>query len=106
MQAIVRVGVGVVICRAGKVLLGKRTGSHGADTWALPGGHIEYGESPVDTIQREVAEETGLEVRNIKKLNFTNDIFAEEQKHYITLFYTAESHSGEPQLLEPQKCKE
>ena len=35
------VGVGVLIIRNGKILLIKRTGSHGAGTWSPPGGHID-----------------------------------------------------------------
>ncbi|MEO7108781.1 MAG: NUDIX domain-containing protein [Rhodoferax sp.] len=38
------VGIGVIIVRHGLVLLGQRIGSHGAGTWALPGGHLEFGD--------------------------------------------------------------
>ncbi len=38
------IGVGVIIKNDGKILLGKRIGSHGAGTWGLPGGHLEPGE--------------------------------------------------------------
>lgn len=56
-----RVGVGVfVINEKGHILLGKRTGSHGAGTLALPGGHLELHESFFDCAAREVYEETGL----------------------------------------------
>ena len=40
-----RVGVGVIVQRDGRILLGKRLGAHGEGTWALPGGHLEFGES-------------------------------------------------------------
>ncbi len=56
-----RVGVAVfVINEKGHVLVGKRTGSHGAGTLALPGGHLELHESFFDCAAREVLEETGL----------------------------------------------
>ncbi len=54
------VGVGVIVIRNGGILLGKRIGSHGAGTWALPGGHLEYAERIEDCAAREVLEETGL----------------------------------------------
>ncbi|SPO26321.1 uncharacterized protein UTRI_03910 [Ustilago trichophora] len=56
-----RVGVAVyVINEKGHVLVGKRTGSHGAGTLALPGGHLELHESFYECAAREVFEETGL----------------------------------------------
>lgn len=54
----------------------------------LPGGHLEVGESPEACAVREVAEETGLVVReeDVRFVTATNDIFAREGKHYVTLF--------------------
>ena len=101
----VLVGVGVVIRRDGKVLLGKRKGSHGASTWGLPGGHLEAGEAVEDCARRETAEETGLQIVRTVNAGFTNDIFAAENKHYVTLFVEADDPGGSPQLLEPDKCE-
>lgn len=101
-----RVGVGVIICRAGKVLLGKRIGSHGAETWSFPGGHLEFGESIEECARRETLEETNLPIQNIRKGPFTNDIFSSEEKHYITLFVIADALEGDAQLMEPNKCLE
>jgi 8-oxo-dGTP diphosphatase len=83
-----KVGVGAIIHdTAGNVVMGERAGSHGAGTLQLPGGHLEHGESFADTAAREVLEETGLEVGNVKFLTATNDIF-EEGGHYVTVFVT------------------
>ncbi|GLA65612.1 hypothetical protein AtubIFM54640_007797 [Aspergillus tubingensis] len=82
-----RVGVGVfVINPKGQIVLGQRKSSHGAGTWALPGGHLEFNESFEDCAAREVLEETGLKVRDIQFLTATNDIMKEEEKHYVTVF--------------------
>ncbi|MCG6892867.1 MAG: NUDIX hydrolase [Desulfobacteraceae bacterium] len=100
----VKVGVGVFIVREGSVLLGKRHGSHGAHTWALPGGHLQFGESIQRCAQREVLEETGIVVDSVRNVAFTNDVFTDEHLHYVTLFVMAEKWSGQPAVLEPAKC--
>jgi len=60
------IGIGVIIIRAGKILLGKRRNTHGAGSWCCPGGHLEYGESFESCARLEVKEETGLEIENIR----------------------------------------
>lgn len=99
-----RIGVGVLIFREGKLLLGRRKGSHGAESWAAPGGHLEFGESIEQCARREVLEETGLRLEDLSYGTFTNDIFPAEHKHYVTLFIVAHHAVGEPLLCEPDKC--
>jgi len=98
------VGVGVIILRNGRVLLGERIGSHGSGTWALPGGHLEFGETVEQCAVREAMEETGLELQDVKAGPYSSDLFASEQKHYVTLFVVSSSSEGEPETLEPTKC--
>ena len=100
------VGVGVLVVRDGQVLLGQRKGSHGAGTWALPGGHLEFGETVAQCALREVLEETGLDISTVTPGPYTSDVFHAEGKHYVTLFVTAHSAAGEPALCEPDKCSE
>lgn len=50
----------------GKILIGKRKGSHGVGRYALPGGHLEAGESWRDCCLRELEEETGIGERDLK----------------------------------------
>ena len=54
------VGVGVIIRNGDHLLLMKRQNSHGDGTWSMPGGHLEYGESPQECAIREAEEEVGL----------------------------------------------
>lgn len=102
---IVRVGVAVIVVRDGKVLLGKRKGSHGAGTWAFPGGHLEFGETIEQAIKRELLEETGMTTEEVVLGPYTNDFMPEEDKHYITLFTIAKNSLGEPAVKEPHKCE-
>jgi 8-oxo-dGTP diphosphatase len=101
-----KVGVGVFVKKEGKILVGKRKGAHGAGTWALPGGHLDPGESFETCCKREVLEETGLIINNVLPVVFTNDIFHDEGLHYVTLFLKGDYHFGEPIVAEPRHCEE
>ncbi len=99
------VGLAVIIMRDGTVLMGKRRGNHGGGTWSLPGGHLEYGETPEQGALREISEECGVCVKNLRRGPYTNDIHVHEGKHGITLFLLADYAGGEAQILEPEKCE-
>lgn len=100
-----QLGVGVIIIREGKVLLGKRKGALGSGTWSFPGGHLEWNESVEDCARREVAEETGLtNLTNFSFGPYTRDVFTKENRQYITLFVIAYSTAGEPRTMEPDRC--
>lgn len=101
-----RVGVGVLVLNnQNKILLGKRKNAHGEGEWAPPGGHLEFGETPIECALRELEEETGLKLLKPKELIFTNDIFHDDNKHYITIFVQGIAH-GNLKLLEPHKCEQ
>jgi 8-oxo-dGTP diphosphatase len=101
----VGVGVGVLVIQDGLVLLGRRRGSHGAGTWSAPGGRLEFGEDIEDCAVRELQEETGLTASAIELGPYTNDVFAEAQEHYVTVFVVARGIEGTPRNLEPEKCE-
>jgi 8-oxo-dGTP diphosphatase len=98
------VGVAVIVIKDNKVLLGKRKNTHGAGTWAFPGGHLEFNESIEACARREVFEETGIRIKNLHRGPYTNDVFHDDDKHYVTLFVIADYDYGEPVVKEPQKC--
>jgi len=109
----VRVGVGAFIFASSyesadnpRFLIGKRKNAHGAGTYALPGGHMKFGESPEECAAREVMEETGLKVSGVRSLTWTNDYMPADNLHYITLFTVCvrDNDDDEPQVLEPDKC--
>lgn len=97
------IGIGVIVIKNNKVLLGKRKNSHGEGTWCFPGGHLEFNEEIEECGKREVLEETGIKIKNIKLGPFTNDIFKKEGKHYVTLFLISDYDSGKVRVMEPDK---
>jgi 8-oxo-dGTP diphosphatase len=99
-----KVGIGIMILKNGKVLLGKRKGSHGAGEYAFPGGHLEYMEFFKDCAVRETHEESGLEIENIR-FQYLANIKKYAPKHYVHIGLTADWKSGEPKVLEPEKCE-
>jgi len=103
-ENVAKVGVGLFILKDGKVLLGKRKNAHGSDQYAGPGGHLEYGETAEQTALREIAEECGIKVKNLKML-CVSDLLTYFPKHYVDIGFSAEWESGEPEVLEPEKCE-
>jgi len=98
-----KIGMGVMIKKGGKILIGKRKNSHGDGTWAFPGGHLENGESFSECLKREIKEECAIDVKNLRFQCVANII--KYGKHYVLIGYVADWKKGEPKLMEPDKCE-
>lgn len=103
----VSVGVGVIILRNdGKVLIGKRKGDF-VPEYSVPGGSLEVGETFEEGAIREVLEETGLRINDPKVISISNNLetYKKTGKHYISVNLLAESFTGEPKVMEKDKCE-
>jgi len=98
-------GVGVLVARDGRVLLGRRLSQHGRGTWSFPGGKPEHGETTVACALRELHEETGLAARAATPIGETLDGF-DSRAVFRTTFVRVDDADGEPRALEPQKTVE
>lgn len=68
------------------------------DGWGgitFPGGHIEPGESVHASVMREVKEETGLEVTNIKYCGMIDWFNEDDNSRFLVFLYKTSSFSGE-----------
>ncbi|MDB5204899.1 MAG: mismatch repair protein MutT [Candidatus Taylorbacteria bacterium] len=96
------VGMGVVIFKGNKILLGKRKSSIAGGLYASPGGHVEYMETFEECAIRETREECGIEIQNVRFQRLAN-VMAFKPKHFVDISLIADWKSGEPQNLEPDK---
>ncbi len=78
---------------------------HSENSWQFPGGHLEFGETVETCARREVGEEAGITIRNIVHCGYTNDVFIDADKHYVTLFVSSDYDKGELRVMEPEKCE-
>jgi 8-oxo-dGTP diphosphatase len=72
-----------------KVLLGKRRGLHGTGEYAFPGGNLGHMESLAYFAAREIAEERGLEITNVRFLYVAN-VTKYAPKHYLRIGLVAD----------------
>lgn len=98
----------VIVNNEGKVLLQRRTDK---DTWGLPGGCQELGESFKDTIIREIKEETNLNVEE-KDLELIDIVSGQTRRNSYpngdvvinnTAFYLVKKYTGELKWDEESK---
>lgn len=71
------------------------------DKYALPGGHIELGETIEEALRREVKEETGLYIQDPEFIRLTEFIFDEafwKRCHFIFLDYACKTRSTNVKL--------
>ena len=76
------------------------------DHWAAAAaGHVERGETAYAAAHREAAEEIGvrdLDLTFVTSMHRTRHALAIDER--IDFFFTARSWSGEPRIVEPDKC--
>lgn len=91
------------ICvRDGQILLARSPAPDGTPEWVVPGGGMEHGEDPYDTVRREVEEETGyrIEVTGLLGVNSSRhtvrDGFGRAVDHHgVRLVYEGRIIGGE-----------
>src|SRR3989344_7170769 len=88
--------IGIIRDNNGKILLQKRIDRIRADAdgkWELPGGKIDFGESPEEALCREIKEEIGCEIELVRMMPAVRSAVWErtdgEKEHVLLFCYEA-----------------
>ena len=94
-----KVAVGAVVLKDAHVLLVQRGRPPGQGNWAIPGGSINLGETLRSAAEREVFEETGLNIRAGEPVYTFESIVRDEDGkvrfHYVIIDFAADYIDGE-----------
>ena len=86
----------------GRILLVRRAAGVFGGYWDLPGGFLDEDEHPLETIRRELREETGLDVEPLELLGIWMDRYSEDDSgpSTLNLYWTAGVLGGEPEAAD------
>lgn len=103
-----RAAVYIIPVRGREILLSQRYNTGFGDGWySFVAGHVEDGESAMETAVRESMEEAGIKIDR-RDLRFVHTLHrqTEDGLVYFDLFFTVERWQGTPWITEPHRCSE
>ena len=89
-----------LVVEKGKVLMVKRARFPFVDSWVLPGGHVEYGETVEKAVKREMKEELGVSVKIKKIIGVYSNPKRDPRYHTVTIAYLLKKGKGKIRLNE------
>ncbi len=81
------VAVDAIVSFNKRILLIKRLKEPFKDRWAFPGGFVDYGESPLNAVIRELQEETSLQGHSPKLVGVFGEPNRDPRQHVISIAY-------------------
>jgi 8-oxo-dGTP diphosphatase len=88
----------VYALREGKVLIMHRNKEPNLGLWTAPGGKIELTESPHDTARREMLEETGLEVKDLRLRGLCTQVSSSPDWQWLQFIFVSTRFQGTLQV--------
>ena len=107
-QPMLSAGATVVVIKDNKILLNLRSDTN---TWGIPGGAIELGETLEETAARELKEETNLDCNSFTLLNVFSgkDFYFKypngDELYSVVALYLANYVSGELKITDGESLK-
>ena len=107
MDKIIKVWIGVLVIQNWKILYWLRKSKHWNNTYSPPGWHLEYGERIEKCAIRELYEESGLVAheQDVDIYCTINEIYPNNEKHYINILTIIKKFSGKLENKEPEKLE-
>lgn len=97
-----KIAVYIFLIKENNILLGRRFNTGWQDgNYGLPSGHLENDESLIDALIRETKEEIGVDIQP-KDMEFKHVMH--RRSIYVDFFFATKQWSGEPQIMEKDKC--
>lgn len=106
-QDYIGVGVGALIFNEEQEVFFALRGSKAKNEqnhWELPGGTVEYGETLIKAIKREIYEEYNIVIQVSDVLCVSDHILKYEKQHWVSTTFIAKHISGAAVIREPIKC--
>lgn len=105
MWNIIKVWIGCLVIKDGKVLYWFRKSEHWKGKYSPPWGHLDFGETIEDCSVRELFEESWLITKpeDVTVFCTLNEIYPNNEKHYINITTLITKFSWTPQVKEPNK---
>ena len=91
----IRVGCATMVVKDNCLLMGIRGKEPGRGKLIVPGGGVDMFEDFHDTAPREILEETGIKIKNLKQFKTYQIINRDTEEHRVIILWTAEYDSGE-----------
>lgn len=88
----------IIFNQKNEILLTKRATPPRRFFWSLPGGAIDLGETVEEGVTREIFEETSVQIKNLRFVDYVNAIHRDNNGkvlyHYVVLIYAADYLEG------------
>ncbi len=83
-----KLAVDCIVLIEGRVLLIRRKNE--PKGWALPGGFVNYGETVEQAVKREIKEETGLELADLRQFRVYSDPDRDPRGHCVSVVFVGQ----------------